>query len=97
MDNEFGADLITLVDDEGQEHEFELLLEMEYEDSLYYALLPTYSNPDDMIAEDGSYYIFEVTEEDGEQFLSEVEDDDLLDKLAEIFEETYQENEEIEE
>ena len=85
MNDEFGADLITLIDDEGQEHEFELLLEIEYEDSLYYALLPTYSNPEDVIAEDGSYYIFEVTEEDGEQFLSEIEDDELLDKLAEIF------------
>ena len=97
MSDEFGADLITLVDDEGKEHEFELLLEMEYEDSLYYALLPTYNNPEDLAVDDGSYYIFEVTEEDGEQFLSEIEDDELLDKLSDIFEKNYEDYEDEDE
>lgn len=94
MNEDFGADLITLVDDDGQEHEFELLMEFEYEDALYYALLPTYNNVEDMIDDNSSYYIFEVTNEDGEDLLSEVRDDDLLDKLAEVFEELYYSDEE---
>ena len=92
MNNEFGADLVTLIDDDGQQHEFEILLEMEHKGRIYYALYPTFSNPDDMLADDGSYYIFEVTEEDGESYLSEIEDDELLDELGEIFEENYPKN-----
>ena len=37
------------------------------------------------------YYIFEVIEEDGEEQLQEVDDDALLDKLAAIFEERFNE------
>ena len=38
-----------------------------------------------------TYYIFEVIEEDGEEQLQEVDDDALLDKLAAIFEERFNE------
>ncbi|MDP4121069.1 MAG: DUF1292 domain-containing protein [Bacillota bacterium] len=90
MDNEFAADLITLVDDEGNEHSFEILDVIENDDGMFYALYPVFENAEDEINSDGEYYIFEVIEEDGEQQLAEVEDDDLLDKLAEIFESRFE-------
>ena len=46
MDNEFAADLITLVDDEGTEHEFEILDIIDNEDGCFYALLPNFESPD---------------------------------------------------
>lgn len=86
MDNGFEADLITLIDDEGQEHEFEIIDELENDDGHFMALVPTQQDPEDMATDAETYYIFEVIEEDGEEQLQEVEDDALLDKLATIFE-----------
>ena len=69
------------------------------EDGCFYALLPTFDNPQDSVESEGTYYIFEAIEQDGEQQLAEVEDEDLLDKLAELFEsrfdELYDEEEDI--
>ncbi len=86
MNNDYSPDLITLVDDEGTEHNFEILDTLEHKDTLYYALIPVFDDPADTLADSGEYYIMEVIEEDGEQELAEVEDDDLIDELAEIFE-----------
>lgn len=91
MDNGFEADLITLIDDEGQEHEFEIIDEMENDDGHFMALVPTQQDPEDMASDAETYYIFEVIEEDGEEQLQEVEDDALLDKLADIFETRFNE------
>ncbi len=91
MNNEFAADLITLVDEEGTEHEFEILDVIENDSGCFYALLPNFDSPDDSINFDGSYFIFEAIEENGEQQLAEVEDDELLDQLAELFESRFEE------
>lgn len=90
MNNEFTADLITLIDDDGIEHSFEILDVLENDDGCFYALLPqknsstegSIDRPDDS----DSYYIFEAIYENGEQVLAEVEDDVLLKKLADSFE-----------
>ena len=86
MDNQYEADLITLIDDEGNEHEFEIIDELENDDGHYMALVPTQQEPEEISSEAETYYIFEVVEEDDEEQLQEVEDDALLDQLAEIFE-----------
>ena len=91
MNDEYGADLLTLVDDEGEEHEFEILDVIDNDDGCFYALLPTFETPQDKVDAEGTYYIFEAIEEDGEQQLAEVEDEALLDKLAELFESRFEE------
>lgn len=91
MDNSYEADLITLVDDEGQEHEFEIIDELDNDDGHYMALVPTQQDPEDFSTDAETYYIFEVVEEDGEEQLQEVDDDELLDKLADIFETRFNE------
>ena len=91
MNDEFGADLLTLVDDEGNEHEFEVLDVIDNDEGCFYALLPTFEDPQSTVEAEGTYYIFEAIEEDGEEQLAEVEDEELLDKLAEIFESHFDE------
>ena len=44
MNNEFAPDLITLIDDEGNEHSFEILDTIEHEDSEYYGLSVAYQD-----------------------------------------------------
>ena len=84
----FEAELVVLMDDDGNEHEFEIIDEIETDDGYFMALIPTLRGEED-IADADEYYIFELVNIDGEEQLSEVEDDDLLDKLAEIFETRY--------
>ena len=91
MQNEFGPDILTLVDDDGNEHEFEILDVIDNDDGCFYALLPSFSDPQDKVDAEGTYYIFESIEENGEQQLAEVEDEALLDRLAEQFESRFEE------
>ena len=101
MDQDFSADLISLLDEDGKEWKFEILEEIDNDDGVFYALLPAFDDPQEALETDGSYYIFELIEEDGEEQLAEVEDEELLNKLSEIFEshfeEMYEDDEESEE
>lgn len=91
MQDDFGADLLTLVDDDGKEHEFEVLDVIDGDDGCFYALQPTGRSAQEKVDAEGTYYIFEAVEEDGEQVLTEVENDELLDKLADEFEKRFEE------
>ena len=93
MTNEYGPDLITLISDEGEEIEFEILDIIENDDEKFYVLYPYYESPEQSINDSGEYYIFEVINSDGEEELAEIEDEEKLLKIAAIFEERY--NEEI--
>ena len=91
MFDEFEADLLTLVDDDGVEHEFEIIDEIENDDGHYMALVPTNKEVESGNTDTETYYIFEVVEDDGEELLQEVENDELLNQLAEIFENRFNE------
>ena len=80
-------DLISLLDEDGNEYEFEILDEIDYKDSHFYALMPLFDLPEQDIESENTYMIFEAVElENGEPELAEIEDDSLIDELAEIFE-----------
>ena len=91
MQDDFGADLLTLVDDDGKEREFEVLDVIDGDDGGFYALQPAYDTPQEKVDAQGTYYIFEAIEENGEQELAEVENQELLDKLAKEFEKRFEE------
>ena len=91
MDNEYKPDLITLIDEDNVEHNFEILDVIENEKGVFYALYPIFDTADETVEDSGEYYIMEVIEEDGEEQLAEVEDDALLDELAAVFEKHFEE------
>ncbi|UZT81980.1 DUF1292 domain-containing protein [Caproicibacterium sp. BJN0003] len=101
MNDEYGPDLLTLVDDEGKEHEFEVLDVIDNDDGTFYALLPTFEDPQQKLDAEGTYYIFQSIDNNGEEELAEIEDQDLLDRLASQFEahfsELYDDDDEDEE
>ena len=89
LNDEYNANLITLVDEDGVSHDFELLDAIETDDGRYVALLP-YLGED--AEEESEYYILQVIEgQNGEEELTEIEDEELLDTLAEIFEGRFEE------
>lgn len=90
MDNEFTPDLITLIDEENNEHTFEILDKIVEDDNEYLALYPVFDNAEDSVNDSGEYYIMEVIlNDDGEEELAELDDEDLLDGLAQQFEERF--------
>ncbi len=91
MDNEFKPDLITLIDEENIEHNFEILDTIENDKGVFYALYPVFDNAEEAVEDNGEYYIMEVVEEDGEEQLAEVDDEVLLDELSAVFERHFEE------
>ena len=87
MEN-MGTDLITLVDDDGVEHEFEIIDTIENLDGVdYVALVPVFDDPEDALQDSGELIILKVTMEGDEEVLEAVEDDAEFDKVGEMFKE----------
>nr|WP_317413980.1 DUF1292 domain-containing protein [uncultured Solibaculum sp.] len=97
MAEEFNSELVTVVDEEGVQHQFELIDAIETDDGRYVALLPVYDEAQDIVDDDGELIILEVTEEDGEEVLGPIENDELFDNIAAIFEDRLADLFEIEE
>ena len=97
MSEEFGNSIVSLLDEDGNEHQFELLDAIETDDGRYVALLPIYSEAEDAIEDDGELIILEVVNHEGEDILIPIEDEERFDEIAEIFEERLSEYYEINE
>lgn len=88
LGDEYGPDIVTVVDDEGHEHTFEELDRIETDDGRFIALLPQYDTAEEIIESDGELIILKVTEnEDGDTYLEPIEDEKLFDEIGAIFEE----------
>ena len=77
------GDLITIVDDEGQEFELEYIDEIDYNGSTYVAFLPA-----DMEENDPDYGLIilrSVLDENGEELFDSIDDDAELDDVYEKF------------
>ncbi len=86
MSEEFGSDFITIVDDDGQEFELEVVGRMDYNRKSYALFLP--SNIDEMDEDDPDYgYILLREEEDanGDSVFETIDDDDELEDVYERF------------
>lgn len=95
-DMEYNPDIYTLVDEEGVEQTFELLDVLEIEDQRYFALVPYFESPDDVIEDDGDLIVLRSElDENGEELMVSIDDEEeyqrigniFLDKLAEMFSE----------
>ncbi|MBR2589833.1 MAG: DUF1292 domain-containing protein [Clostridia bacterium] len=94
--NEYKPDIVTVEDENGKEHTFEIADAIETDEARYVALIPVYDEPEDILSGDGELIILEVIEENGNEILAPIEDDALFDEIAGIFEERLEELYEIE-
>lgn len=89
MEDQYGSDFITIVDEDGTEYELEVLSTLEYNGETYMAVIPA--------AEEGEPEQLEVsilksTEEDGEPLLTAIEDEEELKAVYDlIMDELYEE------
>lgn len=87
-DEEFS--ILVLVDDEGIEHEFELLAEMEIENEKYRVLIPLLEEEEveDMDEFEAEVVILKVVyDEDGNEMLSDIEDEEEWEMVADAWQE----------
>ena len=81
MSEEYGNDFVTLIDEDGNEVEFEHIDTVEYEGVTYLAFIPAELS----VEEDAEVGIMQVvTDENGEELLEGVEDDDIADAVFNI-------------
>ena len=93
MDNEYGSDFMTIVDEDGTEFELEVLSTLEYNGFTYLAVIPAGSDEE----EDLEVSILKSVDEDGEPVLCAIEDEEELQSVYDlIMDELYAEDEEEE-
>jgi uncharacterized protein YrzB (UPF0473 family) len=86
------SDFITLVDEEGKEHEFEVEAILEVEESKYAVLVPM----DEEYADSNEAVIMRFgLDEDGEEVLYDIESDEEWDKVADAYDDIVDELEDV--
>ena len=83
MSGEYGANYITMVDENGEEFELEMLESIDYRDATYTAFLPT-----DMDENDPDYGLIllrNAVDENGDEVFDTIDDDDELNDVYEKF------------
>ena len=91
MEDQYGSDFITIVDEDGTEYELEVLSTLEYNGQTYMAVIPASdgSGESDLQLE---VSILKSTEEDGEPLLTAIDDEEELKAVYDlIMDELYEE------
>ncbi len=86
MSEEFGPDIVSVIDEDGNEHVFEELDRIETDDGRFVALVPCHDEAQELIDDNGELIILQVTEENGETYLSPIEDENLFNEIGAEFE-----------
>ena len=95
MEDQFGSDFMTIVDEDGQEYELEILTQLEYNGFTYLAVIP--AGLEDEEAENPEVSILKSVEEDGEPILCAIEDEAELQSVYDlIMDQLYEEEEDTE-
>jgi uncharacterized protein YrzB (UPF0473 family) len=88
MDEEVAT--ILLMDEEGEEHLFELIAELEIEGEHYKVLVPLDEEEGDLEEEDVEVEVIimkVLVDEEGEEFLCDIEDDEEWERVADAWQE----------
>ena len=87
MSEEYGGDFVTIVDEDGQEYELEILDTLEMDGNTYTVFVP--ADIEDMDVNDPDYglIILRTTEENGEEIYDSVDDDEELDRVYNRYQE----------
>ena len=81
MENQYGSDFMTIVDEDGTEFELEVLSTLEYNGCTYLAVIPAGSEDD---ASELEVSILKSVEEDGEPILCAIEDEAELEAVNDL-------------
>ena len=94
MADKYGSDFITIVDEDGEEFELEVLMTMEYNGASYQAVIPAVDADEEV---DLEVSILKNVEEDGEIILCAIEDEQELETVYNLMIDAMYEEEESDE
>ena len=94
MSDTYGSDFISIVDDDGNEFELEVLSTIEYNGCSYMAVIPAAESLEELELE---VSILKSTEEDGESILSVIEDEAEMQAVYDLLMDSLYEEEDTEE
>lgn len=98
LDEEYNPDLLTLIDEDNQQHTFEVLDRIELDNGCrYVALLEVFDNAEEFLDDSGELVILKVMEENGEDILGTIESEEEFYEVLPLFEERLSDLFEIEE
>ena len=90
--DQYGSDFLSIVDDDGNEYELEVLSTLEYNGNTYLAVIPAAESADQLELE---VSVLKSVEENGEPILSVIEDQEELEAVYDlIMDSLYEEDEE---
>lgn len=81
----FEPELLTVTDEEGNNHVLEILCNMDFNDKTYYLFVPANIDEMDVNDPDYGYIILEAVEEGDEEVFLSIEDEDELNSVYEMF------------
>ena len=95
MSEEFGANFVTITDEEGNDLELEHLDTLEYDGHVYMAFFPVENEDpeEELEEEEAGLIILKVIEENGEELLSTLDSEEELETVYEKFMEALFEDE----
>ena len=97
MSEEYGNDFVTLLDEDGNELEYEMIDAVEIDGQQYVALLPALvgENEKEVLEADYQAVILKIENDNGEDILVSIDDEDEFNKVWAQFEERLSEDFEI--
>lgn len=93
-EKEYNPDIYTLVDEDGVEQTFELLDILELDEGRYFALMPYYENPEELLNDDAEIIVLKSNGDEEDELMVSIDDEEeyqrvgrmFLEKLADVFE-----------
>ena len=94
MNEDFGGDIITIADDEGNQYELEILDVLDVDGVSYTVFVPADIDKMDVNDPDYGLIFLRNREENGEEFFDSVDDEEELDRVYELYQQLIEAEEE---
>lgn len=85
IEEDYEPDILTLEDENGQEHTFEVIDATDVDGSRYLAMVLYIEDPAERLEQDSEMLIMKVSELDGEEVLDIVEEEEELYQISQVF------------
>lgn len=95
----FGADedVISLVDENGIEHEFEIADVLDVEGTYYMALIPVFDTAEELLDDTGELVVLKVVADGAQEYLEAIDNEEEFYKISKMFMERLSEEYDFEE
>lgn len=86
-DMDYERDTISLMDEAGEEHEFEIVDTLEVDGQEYLALIPIFENPENSLEDSGELVILKSVLEEGgeEEYLEPIDNEAEFTRIGDLF------------